>query len=200
MKIVLASNNSGKLREFQILLSGLHIDLVPQAVLGVSEIAETGLSFVENALLKARHACRVTGLPAIADDSGLVVSALQGAPGIYSARYAGPESNATKNIEKLLYDLQQVPADEREAFFYCVLVCLANENDPVPLICEGQWKGRILTAPQGSEGFGYDSVFGLLDQAISAAELPPDIKNKLSHRGQALRLLISRLRYGVSFR
>jgi XTP/dITP diphosphohydrolase len=193
MKIVLASSNKGKINEFQSILSPLDIELIPQSALGVSDADETGLTFVENAILKARHAATVTGLPALADDSGLAVAALHGAPGIYSARYAGKDSNAANNIQKLLAELHGIPADRRQAEFICVLAFVAHANDPVPLICEGKWIGRILEQPTGDKGFGYDPVFFVPSENKSAAELPPTIKNTISHRGKALQFLIKQL-------
>lgn len=193
MRIVLASNNAGKVKEFQELLTGLHIELLPQSELGVSEADETGLSFVENAILKARHAASATGLPALADDSGLAVDALNGAPGIYSARYAGQQANAADNIKKLLTAMQAIPEEKRTASFHCVLVYMTHAEDPTPLICHGQWSGKILTAPQGENGFGYDPVFFVPTENKSAAELPYPRKNALSHRGMALRLLLNQL-------
>jgi XTP/dITP diphosphohydrolase len=193
MKVVLASSNPGKLRELQTLLSNFKLQCIPQSELAVQDVPETGFTFVENALIKARHACRETGLPAIADDSGLAVQALQGAPGIYSARYAGPQCDAQANIEKLLLALKKVPGTERAAAFYSVVVYLAHENDPMPLICQGIWKGFILMQPQGNNGFGYDPIFGLPGENKSAAELSFDLKNSCSHRSQALRLLRAQL-------
>ena len=192
-RLVLASGNAGKLAEFGALLADAGHELVPQAALGVDDIEETGLSFVENALLKARHAARVTGLPALADDSGICVDALGGAPGLYSARYAGGHGDARANIERLLRELDGVPADQRGARFRCVIVLLRHPMDPEPLIAEGSWSGRILDAPRGVQGFGYDPVF--LDPAhgLSAAELAPVLKNRISHRGQALAQLRARL-------
>lgn len=189
-KVVLASHSTGKIREFKELFSKFHIDLVPQAELGVEDIQETGLSFVENALLKARHAARVTGLPAIADDSGLSVHALGGAPGIYSARYAGPHALPKDNIQKLLTELKDVPDEERQASFHCVLVFMSHENDPIPLICDGKWSGKILRVPKGEAGFGYDPIFYVPSKKKTAAELPLTIKNSISHRGKAIKLLI----------
>lgn len=192
-KIVLASNNPGKVREFNALLAGHDIEVVPQSAFDVPEAEETGLTFVENALLKARNAARHTGLPAIADDSGLEVDALKGAPGIYSARYAGPDASDADNVVKLLADLQGIPEAERTARFQCLLVLLRHEADPTPLICQGTWEGRILEAPRGDNGFGYDPVFFVPTHDCSAAELPPEEKNRISHRGQALRCLVERL-------
>ena len=193
MKLVLASNNAGKLAEFNRLLGGSGMQAVPQAELGVGDIAETGLTFVENALLKARHAARETGLPALGDDSGLCVDALDGAPGLYSARYAGPGGDAARNIAKLLDALRDVPDERRTARFCCALVVLRQPEDPQPLIAEGRWEGRILHAPRGSRGFGYDPVFLDPENNLSAAELDPAIKNRISHRGRALELLRQRL-------
>lgn len=192
-KVVLASHNAGKIREFKELFRPFHIDLLAQADLGVNDIEETGLTFVENALLKARHASRVTGLPAIADDSGLVVPALDGAPGIYSARYAGEKANAKDNIAKLLSALKDVPDEKRGASFHCVLVYISHEKDPTPLICDGQWSGVILHSPQGEDGFGYDPIFYIPSEKKTAAELPLAVKNTMSHRGKALQLLIQSL-------
>lgn len=193
MKLVLASNNAGKLAEFSRLLEGSGLQVVPQAELGVDDAEETGLTFVENALLKARNASRATGLPALADDSGLCVDALDGAPGLYSARYAGPGGDAGRNIAKLLDALQDVPDARRGARFCCALVLLRHAQDPQPLIAEGRWEGRILHAPRGSKGFGYDPVFLDPDNNLTAAELDPAIKNRISHRGRALQLLRQRL-------
>lgn len=193
MKLVLASSNPGKLQELRELLAGDGIELLAQSDLGVGDADETGGTFVENALLKARHATRITGLPALADDSGICVDALKGAPGLYSARYAGEHGNASRNIDKLLDVLRDTPDDRRTAHFYCVLVLLRHAEDPQPLIVEGQWNGRILHQRRGSGGHGYDPVFFDPLYGQSAAEMEPDLKNRLSHRGQALTLLKSRL-------
>jgi len=187
--IVLASNNAGKVREINQLLEGTGIRVVPQGDFGVPEAEETGLTFVENAILKARNAAQHSGLPAIADDSGIEVDALHGAPGIHSARYAGPGSSDEDNVGKLLHALESVPEAERGARFQCVLVYLRHASDPTPLICQGTWEGRILEAPRGENGFGYDPVFYVPTHGCSAAELDPEVKNALSHRGQALRRL-----------
>ena len=192
--IVLASNNGGKVRELTELLAGARIRIVPQGDFGVPEVDETGLSFVENAILKARNAARHTGLPALADDSGIEVDALNGAPGIYSARYAGSGASDDDNLRKLLAALEGLPESERGARFQCVIVYLRHAEDPTPLICQGTWEGRILTVPRGTNGFGYDPAFLVPDQDASAAELPPEVKNRLSHRGQALRKLLEGLR------
>ncbi len=192
-RVVLASNNPGKLREFNALLGGIDIEVVPQSDYGVPEAEETGQTFVENALLKARHASRLTDLPALADDSGLEVDALNGAPGIYSARFAGKGASDEQNLVKLLADLEGIPEDQRSARFQCLLVYLRHELDPTPLICQGTWEGRILTAPRGKNGFGYDPVFYVASHGCSSAELPAEVKNALSHRGQALRALLAAL-------
>lgn len=191
--IVLASNNAGKVREIERLLAESRIHIRPQGEYGVPEAEETGLTFVENAILKARNAARHSGLPAIADDSGLEVDALRGAPGIYSARYAGPGATDEANLLKLLADLADVPETERTARFQCVLVYLRHAEDPTPLICQGTWEGRILFEPRGSNGFGYDPIFVVPSHGCSSAELDPDTKNRLSHRGQALRRLQEQL-------
>ena len=191
--LVLASNNPGKVREFNELLAGHHIEVVPQSDYQVPEIEETGLTFVENAILKARNAAAHTGLPAIADDSGIEVDALSGAPGIYSARYAGVGAGDQANLEKLLADLKDVPEERRTARFQCLMVYLRHANDPTPLICQGTWEGRILLAPRGANGFGYDPVFYVPTHDCSSAELPSEVKNALSHRGQALRKLVAAL-------
>ena len=192
--IVLASSNKGKVREFNQLLATLDITVRPQGEFNVEDAEETGLTFVENAILKARNAAQHTGLPAIADDSGLEVDALNGAPGIYSARYAGAGASDQANLEKLLTDLHDIPETDRTARFQCVLVYMRHANDPTPLICQGTWEGRILTAPRGENGFGYDPVFFVPTHDCSSAELPADVKNSLSHRGQALRQLADALK------
>ncbi|MET0814768.1 MAG: RdgB/HAM1 family non-canonical purine NTP pyrophosphatase [Pseudoxanthomonas sp.] len=193
MKLVLASSNQGKLQELGELLSGDGIELVAQSDLGVEDAEETGTTFVENALIKARHATLLTGLPALADDSGICVDALNGAPGLYSARYAGEHGNASRNIDKLLEALRDTPEERRTAHFYCVLVLLRHAEDPQPLIVEGQWNGRILQERRGSGGHGYDPVFFDPRHGQSAAEMDSHLKNALSHRGQALALLKKRL-------
>lgn len=192
-RIVLASNNAGKVREFNQILADLDVEVLPQAELGVDEIEETGLSFVENAILKARNAAQHTGLPALADDSGIEVDALNGAPGIYSARYAGTDASDQANLELLLANLQDVAAEKRTARFQCVLVFMRHAQDPTPLICQGTWNGRILNTPRGDNGFGYDPVFEVSGLGKSSAELGADEKNRLSHRGQALARLVAAL-------
>jgi len=193
-KIVLASSNAGKVREIRELLAEFHIDIRPQNEFSVPEAAETGLTFVENALIKARNAARYTGLPALADDSGLEVDVLNGAPGIYSSRYAGTDADDRANLEKLLTDLEGVPDERRSARFQCVVVYLRHERDPTPLICQGTWEGRILKTARGTGGFGYDPVFFVPTEDCASAELPPELKNRLSHRGQALRALLAAMR------
>jgi XTP/dITP diphosphohydrolase len=192
-RIVLASNNPGKVREFGQLLADLHLQVLPQSGFGVPEVEETGLTFVENAILKARNAAHHARLPAIADDSGLEVDALNGAPGIYSARYAGSGAGDRANLEKLLADLKDVPEAQRRARFQCVLVYLRHEFDPTPLICQGTWEGRLLFEARGTHGFGYDPIFYVPTHRCTSAELPPEVKNQLSHRGQALRKLVAAL-------
>ncbi len=181
---VLASGNAGKIKELQALLPDFI--LRPQTDFLVPDIAETGGSFVENAILKARNAAHYSKLPAIADDSGLVVHALNGAPGIYSARYAGAHASDAQNITTLLANLNAVAATERRAYFFCVLVFMRHENDPCPIIAQGRWDGVILDHPEGELGFGYDPIFGVLSHQCSAAQLSLEVKNRLSHRGKAL--------------
>jgi XTP/dITP diphosphohydrolase len=193
MKVVLASNNKGKLRELGELLADHNIELIPQGELDIPEAVEDGLSFVENAILKARHACAHSGLPAIADDSGLEVDALRGAPGIHSARYAGTHGDDAANNRKLLEALHEVPDEDRTARFQCVMVFMRHAQDPTPLVCQGTWEGRILREARGENGFGYDPLFWVPDENATAAELPAEVKNTLSHRGKALRELMRRL-------
>ena len=190
-RIVLASGNAGKLREFGALLAPTALEVHPQSAFGVDSAEETGVTFIENALLKARHASRATGLPALADDSGLEVAALGGAPGVYSARYAGAEASDADNVDKLLAALADEP--DRRAAFHCVIVALRHPDDPTPLVAEGRWTGRIAMAPSGSGGFGYDPVFLPDDATVSAAGLSPSEKQRLSHRGQAMLALGPRL-------
>lgn len=193
MRVVLASSNAGKLAEFRTLLAGTGIEAVPQTEFGVVDAEETGLTFIENALLKARHASQVTGLPALADDSGICVDALDGAPGLYSARYAGGHGDSAANNAKLLHALRNLSDPRRSAHFHCALALVRRPTDPTPIVCEGRWRGRVLHAPRGSHGFGYDPLF--LDPQLdrSAAELDPATKDQRSHRGQALRLLRARI-------
>ena len=193
MKIVLASGNRGKLVELGELLAGAGIELLPQGALGIADAVEDGRSFVENALIKARHAARRSGLPALADDSGLLVDALGGAPGLVSAHYAGVHGDAAGNIARLLAELRGVPDERRTARFYCCLVLLRHADDPQPLIAEGLWPGRILDAPRGTGGFGYDPVFFDPETGLGAGEMLPERKNPISHRGRALAVLKARL-------
>jgi len=192
-KIVLASNNKGKVREINQILAELDVNVLPQSEFNIEEVEETGLSFVENALLKARNASEHSGLPAIADDSGIEVDALNGEPGIYSARYAGVGASDEDNLQKLLQALQDVPEQKRTARFQCLMVYMRHAKDPTPLICQGSWEGIITLEPQGENGFGYDPVFFVPEHNCSSAQLSAEVKNSLSHRGQALRLLVKQL-------
>ncbi|MEW7866045.1 XTP/dITP diphosphatase [Aeromonas diversa] len=185
-KLVLATGNQKKVKELAAMLADLDIQVVPQSEFAVSEVAETGTTFVENAIIKARHAAKATGLPAVADDSGLEVDLLQGRPGVYSARFAGDNATDRDNIDKLLAELSGVPADLRTARFWCVLVFMRHENDPTPLICQASWEGLITEELRGQNGFGYDPVFFVPGEGCTSAELPAERKNQLSHRGQAL--------------
>ena len=185
-KLVLASANPGKIKELQELLADQDITIVPQGDLSIPDIEETGLTFVENAILKARNAAALSGLPAIADDSGLEVDYLLGAPGIYSARYAGSDANDTTNREKLLAALLDVPAKNRNARYQTVIVYLRHAEDPTPIICQGTWEGRIAFEDRGSEGFGYDPIFYVPETDCHAAELDKATKHRLSHRGKAI--------------
>ena len=191
--LVLASGNAGKLVELRAMLADLPLTIVPQRELGVSDVPETGTTFVENALIKARHASQITGLPALADDSGLIVDALGGAPGLYSARYAGSPTDDAANNAKLLQALDGLPDARRGARFYAVIVLLRHADDPQPLIAEGRWEGRILDAPRGHNGFGYNPVFFDPACGLTAAEMEPALKNRISHRALALQALRGRL-------
>ncbi|UTW44382.1 XTP/dITP diphosphatase [bacterium SCSIO 12696] len=193
-KIVLASGNAGKLNEFQQLLADCDIDVVPQSDFSVPEVEETGRTFVENAILKARCASHYAGLPAIADDSGLEVDHLKGAPGIYSARFSGEGATDARNNQKLLELMQDVPEEQRTARFQCLLVYLRHPDDPTPLICQGTWEGRILFEPKGESGFGYDPLFLVPEHNCASAELPKIVKNQISHRGKAMTNLLQRLK------
>ena len=193
-KVVLATGNPGKVRELADLLSAFGLDIVAQTDLGVESAEETGLTFIENAILKARHAAQITGLPAIADDSGLAVDALGGAPGIYSARYAGEAASDRENLEKLLQVLEAVPDGERQAQFHCVLVYLRHAEDPTPLVFHGSWAGEIIRSAAGEGGFGYDPVFYVPELGKTAAELSKAEKGAVSHRGKALTLLLEAMR------
>ncbi|MCO1334841.1 RdgB/HAM1 family non-canonical purine NTP pyrophosphatase [Microbulbifer sp. OS29] len=185
-KIVLASGNAGKLREFSQLFASWLIQVLPQSEFEVSDAEETGLSFIENALIKARHASRISGLPALADDSGLAVDALNGAPGIYSARYSGAGATDALNNAKLLQALKAVESTRRSASFHCALAFVRQWDDPVPLVCSAKWSGRILSQPTGEQGFGYDPLFFVESEGMTSAELPREVKNRLSHRAQAM--------------
>lgn len=185
-KTVLASSNQGKLREIQDVLAHLDMQLVPQSEFDISDADETGLTFIENAIIKARHAARISGLPALADDSGLEVDALQGRPGIYSARYAGEKATDSDNIQKLLTDMEAIEPQQRSARFRCVLVYMRDAEDPAPLIAQGSWEGFILEEPRGQNGFGYDPVFYIPEHQRAAAELDATTKNQHSHRARAL--------------
>jgi XTP/dITP diphosphohydrolase len=191
-KIVLASNNAGKLKEFRQILAPLEIELIAQASLNIPDAPEPFFTFVENALTKARHAARLSGLPAIADDSGICVNALGGAPGVYSARYAGEPKSDQKNNQKLVDALREV--EDRSAYYYCVLVYVRSEHDPQPVIADGRWSGQIIDQARGSEGFGYDPYFYLPEFQQTVAELNAEQKNTLSHRAQALQELLKKLR------
>jgi XTP/dITP diphosphohydrolase len=190
---VLASNNAGKVREINQLLAEEQITVVAQKEFNIPDAIEDGLSFVENAIKKARHTSSLSGLPAIADDSGIEVDALNGAPGIYSARFAGPGATDEANLEKLLSHLKETPEDHRGARFQCLLVYMRHSEDPTPIICQGTWEGRILHRPRGENGFGYDPIFYVPTHGCSSAELEPEVKNSLSHRGQALKKLLQAL-------
>lgn len=192
--LVLASGNVGKLKEFNQLLAPLGLDVRAQSEFGVGDVEETGLTFVENALLKAREASRISGLPALADDSGLEVDALHGSPGIYSARYAGEPKSDERNNEKLLTSLSSYAEGQRSGRYWCVLVYLRHAEDPVPVIVQRSWEGEILAHPRGNGGFGYDPLFWLPDQGMSVAELSSETKNRLSHRGRALQGLVELLK------
>ncbi|CDH19166.1 XTP/dITP diphosphatase [Xenorhabdus bovienii] len=189
-KVVLATGNAGKVRELADLLTDFGLDIVAQTELGVDSADETGLTFIENAIIKARHAAAITGLPAIADDSGLSVNALGGAPGIYSARYAGIDASDRDNLEKLLEAVRDIPDEERQAQFNCVLVYLRHAEDPTPLIFHGRWSGIITHEPAGNGGFGYDPIFYVPEFGCTAAELSHEQKSAVSHRGQALKMLL----------
>ena len=193
-KIILASNNKGKLREFNDMFADTNINIIPQGEFDVEDAIEDGLSFVENAIIKARHACQATNLPAIADDSGLEIDFLKGAPGIYSARYSGEHGNDRAHNQLVLEQLTGLKQEKRTARFQCVLAFMRHAEDPTPLICQASWEGLILETESGSNGFGYDPLFWVPEHKCSSAELSKDIKNSLSHRGKALQLLLSALK------
>ena len=191
-KIILATSNLGKIKEFQEMLDA-DIELIPQVKFAVADATETGLTYVENAIIKARHACIHTSLSVIADDSGLEVDALHGEPGVYSARYAGKQGDFQANINKLLNKLINVPWEQRTARFQCILVYMRHARDATPIICQGTWEGILMTEPKGALGFGYDPILYIPDHACSVSELDPKIKNQLSHRAQALKLLLKKI-------
>ena len=192
-KIVLATGNAGKVKEFASLFEALSIEVIPQSALNVSSVPETGTTFVENAIIKARHAAKETGLPAIADDSGLEVDFLNGAPGIYSSRFSGENATDEKNNQRLLSLLQDVSESERTARFQCLLVYMRHPEDPTPIICQGTWEGLITLAPEGGNGFGYDPLFYIPEFNCTSAQLEKNQKNKVSHRGKAMAQLLERL-------
>ena len=192
-QIVLASGNKGKIAEIQAILQQQSIDVISQSHFNVTEVDETGTTFIENAIIKARHAAKISQLPAIADDSGLEVDALDGQPGVHSARYAGLPSNDQNNTDKLLHALTNIPANQRSARFHCVMVFMAHANDPSPLIAHGVWEGRIAVEKSGDNGFGYDPVFYIPELNSMSAALEPALKNTLSHRAQALKLLMPQI-------
>lgn len=192
-KVVLATNNQGKVKELANVLTDFGLTLIAQSDLAIKSIEETGLTFIENAILKARHAAKCSGFPAIADDSGLAVDILGGAPGIYSARYAGENASDAQNIVKLLDDLKDVPVGKRQAQFHCVLVYLRHAEDPTPLVCYGCWPGEIALSPMGNSGFGYDPIFYIPELSCTAAQLNKEEKNRISHRGKAVKQLLDRL-------
>ena len=190
-KLVIASNNAGKLREFAHMLSPLGIEVLTQAQLGISEAEEPHVTFIENALAKARHVSKLSGQPSLADDSGICVTALNGAPGVYSARFAGEPKSDTRNNQKLLHDMQDIA--DRRAHYYCVLVLVQHADDPQPIICEGEWHGEIAQSEQGEGGFGYDPLFWLPALGKTSAQLTGDEKHAISHRGKAMQVLLQRL-------
>lgn len=191
---VLASSNRGKLREMSEILAGIGIELLPQSRFDVPSVDETGLTYVENALLKARMATAVSGLPAIADDSGIEVDVLEGAPGLYSARYAGASATDQQNLDLLLQNVRKTGVHQPRARYQCVIVYLRHAKDPSPIIASASWEGNIVDEPRGTNGFGYDPVFLVPDYGCTSAELPPDVKNRISHRGQALQVLLDKLK------
>jgi len=190
---VLATGNLGKVKEMSELLNSFSIEVLPQNHFNVSDVPETGTTFVENAIIKARHAAKITGLPAIADDSGLEVDFISGKPGIYSARFAGDNASDQDNIDLLLSKLENIEKSQRTARFQCVLVYMRHHLDPTPIICQGSWEGEILTAQQGKNGFGYDPIFWIESEQCASAELTKSRKSELSHRGKALKILVEKL-------
>jgi XTP/dITP diphosphohydrolase len=198
LKAVLASSNAGKLRELAAILTPLGYELITQSSLGIDTPPETGTTFAENALLKARHAARLSGMPALADDSGIEVDALGGRPGVYSARYAGEQATDDANLRKMLQELRGVPPEQRTARYQCVIAFVSTADDAAPLIAHGSWEGRVLTQPRGTGGFGYDPIFQPAELDVSAAELSAAEKNARSHRGEALRALAGLLRQATA--
>jgi XTP/dITP diphosphohydrolase len=194
MKAVLASSNAGKLRELAAILAPLGYELVTQSSLGIDTPPETGVTFADNALLKARHAARLSGFAALADDSGIEVDALDGRPGVYSARYAGEGATDLANLQKMLQELRGVPTERRSGRYQCVIAFVRSADDPAPLLAHGSWEGRVLTTPRGAGGFGYDPIFQPVGLELTVAELSAEEKNARSHRGQALRALARLLR------
>jgi len=192
-KIILASNNKGKIREFNTMLEGVY-EVVSMSDMNVEEVPEIGLTFVENALIKARNASEQSGLPALADDSGIVVDALNGAPGIYSARFTGEHGDDEANTQKVLRDMSQIPDGQRSARFWCAIVFVEHANDPTPIIIQRGWEGEILREKAGKNGFGYDPIFYVPTHSKASAELSPEIKNTISHRGKALQALLAELK------
>ncbi len=192
-KVVLATGNQGKVKEMADLLQDFGLNVLPQSDFSIDDVAETGTTFIENAIIKARHAAKISGLPAIADDSGLEVDFLNGAPGVYSARFAGEGKNDRDNYAKLLSEMRTAKEDERSARFHCVLVYMRHENDPTPLICHGVFEGKIAKDPSGENGFGYDPVFYVEEKGCTMANIEPSIKKQISHRGQALKKLFAAL-------
>jgi len=196
--LVLASANKGKIKELQDMLGGLGINIIPQQQLGIEDAEETGLTFVENAILKARHAAEISGLPAIADDSGLEVDYLKGAPGIYSARFSGVDATDQSNLDKLMAEMRDAPADQRSARYQTVIAVMTHGSDPTPILCHGTWEGEIAFEEKGNQGFGYDPVFKPADADCHAAELEKSVKNTISHRGKAINQLLKKLRQKTS--
>jgi XTP/dITP diphosphohydrolase len=200
-KIILASNNAGKLREFKNLFSSIDINIVPQSEFGVEDAIEDGLSFVENAIIKSRHACKITKHAAIADDSGIEIDALNGEPGIFSARFCGEHGNDKGHNELVLKKMAGIPHQQRTARFQCVLAYMRHQSDPTPLVCQASWEGFILEEERGDNGFGYDPIFFVPENNCSSAQLPKDLKNSISHRAKALQVLLAALKekYFASF-
>jgi len=192
-QIIFASNNEGKIREISELTAGLDLEILSQSKLNIPDIEETGSSFVENAIIKARNAASYSGLPAIADDSGIEIDALQGKPGIFSSRYAGKGASDEANLQKLIGEVSALPEDQRAARFVCLMVYIRCPDDPTPLIAQGVWEGMALINPRGDNGFGYDPMFYVPTHQCTSAELTPEVKNQLSHRGQALKELVRKL-------